>query len=922
MRRFLAYIVMMLTMVCTLVFNTQSVLNQKTDAMEYGSSTQMVYSLTKRNVEDYDLSVHKDLNNNGSKDLQDIDIEGEIMARLDLAGVRNAEVKIVSGDDETQENFRLMISLSPLNESELNRVKSVIGITGSLSIGTIGDDTVMYAANDEFFDYSDTFAKVMYVGENPYPAFKVKQEDFDTLKTKASEAATAHANDKKEARRFNEGEEEEEDDGSTTVYLWANKTKNDTYDRAFGTNDTIVSQEVKDKIIATIDLNNYDSESKRLTLISDEDGEQFDISKARAMVNMLNGEDYGFDITFLYQNTVSALFGGKTTGLVVTSIVSVAVLLIIAVLLIAFYGLSGVTGTLTMLASVLVTFFLFSVLGFEFSVAALIGLAIIVCQSILITINHFERVKAELKKGRELEKACQEGYHKSFFTSLDTSAVLFISSLFAFLITVGSFKTLFGVVMIGSLFTFVITTFINKWMIYWLSKGIKEGGKYTIFGKVSNKEHKKIAFVKATDKKRRHTLWIVPAFIALALGVSLPTSYFLSKDDSFFNNSNDFASSYTLNITFQDESQSYEALTTKEVYLSYIKAIGTCQETASKNESFTMYERNEKKPEGVSFAYDESTAFVNVIEKKDDEGNTYFDHYFSVKIDKDLSTLKRAEDSKDVRSIIYDFINGSDVAIKSINGTTSDTIIAPVTGFSHYKEGSLVVHSGLTKPTNVAHNYNAMFLVVFMISIFAFIYVLVRNGLKVALASLSSNVVLAGLAIVLLVICRIPFASFTSFGLVAIMLISNMLSVIVISRNKEILKERGIVKSATEEERASIANDIANSSLRVTIPVSALLVVLGVAFFFINPSLTGLAISMILFTLVMLLVQYFYQIPLYHLLASKITFKKINALLEKRREKKNKGENTQAYSDGIVYVDSGAHETIVVGLNEFRDSSK
>ena len=51
MRRFLAYIVMMVTLVFALIFNTQAVLDQKTDAMEYGSGTEMVFSLAERSDE-------------------------------------------------------------------------------------------------------------------------------------------------------------------------------------------------------------------------------------------------------------------------------------------------------------------------------------------------------------------------------------------------------------------------------------------------------------------------------------------------------------------------------------------------------------------------------------------------------------------------------------------------------------------------------------------------------------------------------------------------------------------------------------------------------------------------------------------------------------------------------------------------------
>ena len=193
MRRFLAYIVMMLTVVCALIFNTQAVLDQKTDAMEFGSGTEMYYSITKREASSY--SEGAKLEEKQFSSLQDIDIESAIMSRLDLAGVRNADVKIVKGNEETQEGYQLRIALSPLNESELGRVKEVVGITGSLSMGTIGDDTVMYASANQLFDYSDTFSKIVYNGTTPYPTIKVTKEDYDTLKEKAKEASEAHKND-------------------------------------------------------------------------------------------------------------------------------------------------------------------------------------------------------------------------------------------------------------------------------------------------------------------------------------------------------------------------------------------------------------------------------------------------------------------------------------------------------------------------------------------------------------------------------------------------------------------------------------------------------------------------------------------------------------------------------------------------------
>ena len=91
MRRFLAYIVMMLTVISTLVFNTQTIFESTTDAMEYGKSTQLTFSLTQREDNDYSISNYPNLNPSIQK-LDEIDIESKIMARLDDLGVRNAEV--------------------------------------------------------------------------------------------------------------------------------------------------------------------------------------------------------------------------------------------------------------------------------------------------------------------------------------------------------------------------------------------------------------------------------------------------------------------------------------------------------------------------------------------------------------------------------------------------------------------------------------------------------------------------------------------------------------------------------------------------------------------------------------------------------------------------------------------------------------
>lgn len=951
MRRFLAYIVMMVTLVCTLLFNTQAVLDQKIDAMEFGPGTEMVYSLAKRDYEQYDLDIYKDYNEKSKqpKDLENIDIEKAVMDRLDLAGVRNADVKIIQGAEKSNDNYQLKISISPLNENELAHVKQVLSITGSLAMGTIGDDDVVYQAHGDFFDSEDSqFAKIIYSGNSPYPSIKLKDNnEYDSFKTKASEAYDKHKDDKKPTDQPSEGEDysinlisssrskirregeqtaegdenaEEDNSDSTKVYLWYNKQKNDTYDKAFGTNETQVEKAVKDKVIATFDLNNYDRETRRLTLMTDMNGNPFDISSARAMVNMLNAKDYGFDLKYLYQNSINPTFATSIDGLTLTAIVSVALLVLVAAFLIIFYGLAGVTGTLTMLSSILLTFFLFSILGFEFSISALMGLALVLVQSVLITVNYFEKVKKELNKGRDIQKANAEGYHKSFFNSLDASAILFIVSVFAFLISVGSFKTFFGVTMIGSLFTFLITTFIDKWMLYWLSKSINPESKLPMFGWFKHKEVKReIKLCKGENKKQKIALIALPIVTAIALAVAMPVSYFVSGTDSFFNNQNDFKDSYTLNISYTGDSQEYSALKTKEVFLQYIKEIGQREEAKEKNEEFVMLADNEKTNTNLpTFTYILQTAYVNNVSHIDDEGNTIIDHYFTVSIDKDLSKLDTG-DKKPVLNVINDAMANETIDL-TLNGSKTPIQVGPCQHYSHYSSDSLSVFSGLTKPTNVSHNFNAMFLLSYLISVFAAVYMFIRHGLNVALTNLLGGTLTVSVATLLLILTRIPFSSYTGFALICLALIFNMLSVLVISGNKDTLKERKITKSATHEERADIANETASKSISVVFPITILTAIIGVLLLFVNPAVIGLGISLIVFSILCFASLYFYNVALYYNIASHLSFKKLSQKWEKHKEKRGKKIEEKASKDGIIYVDQNSpHETIVVGINEFRE---
>ena len=893
MRRFTAYLIMLITVIGALIFNTQSVLENKVDAMEFGSGTQIVYSLTKRDATLFPEKNYPDLT---AEDLTNIDIEGKVMERLDTAGVRNTNVQVVKGENNI--GYQLRIAFSPLSDKELSNVKEVVSKTGTLSVCTINDEC-MYASASQFFD-NDNLAEVTYNGTTPYPTLNIKDStDFDSMKKKAEEASPSTGTD--------ENGEATANDDAKTLYLWVNKSSDDTYAKAFGKDETVVQQAVKDKVIAKLSTDNYSTENKTLSITSDMSGNAFDISSARAFVNMLNADDYGFECTYLYENTLPASFGFAGINNVYLS-VGIA-LLVICILLIAFYGLAGITGAVSMVGTVFLTFLFFSLMGFEFSVGAIVGMFVVIALSGFISVNYFEHVKQELKKDREIEKANREGYHKAFFGNLDASLVALFASLFSFLCAQGQFRIFFGVVVIGTIIAFLLTQYTDKWMIYWLTKDAKPGLPFFAFSKKDYKEPKTVSFCSEDKKsKKNKTPFFILAFTAILLAVTIPVTNAVGGNGySIFNNGGNYQESYTLTIQFNTNIQAYNALSTKAYYLDYIKTIGK-----ESNPTYTAYASGST-PENAaySFAYDEDSAFLNSIEKKDEEGDVYFINCFSVTVDRNLNKLTLSNGSDTPVTLIQD-------AIVSGEFTVDDTFVAPGSD-SHYEDDTLSMGCYAALPTNVAHDTNNFLLVVFLLGVFAMLYVFVRYGISLSLAGLASTTVLSGLAVGLLSATRVPYNAYTAFGILAAVLIASFLIVPLLAGNKQTLKERGIKKTATYAERAEIANQTATRNMVIITLPTLFTAILSLSLLAINTALLPTSLCLIVLAVLNLVLNYFFTVPTYHFFASHISFKKITGFFAAWHKKRHPDEKERkADKNGVVYVDEDSpHETVIVGLNEF-----
>lgn len=830
MRRFWAFICMVCSLLVVVLFNSQAVINGFNTSLEYSGGREVVFQLTERE---------------GGINLTSSYISDKIMGRLDLAGANNSRVEVVKSEDSNP-SFEVRVSVSTNTTSEYNNIvrilKSNTGNT-SLSISTATDYVVK---GSDFFDFDKDIMQLNYNGVSPLPAFVVGSTTvFDELKNKAAEA--------------------ESEDVKKTLYVWENKTDEDTYDTAFGKENG--REDVKAKIIATLSVDDYDSTNEIINISKDEAGNEFTISSARSYVNARNATDYGFDIEFLYDNYIKASYPTNALTLSIVGFCAGIALLFVGLSLL--YGFSGLVSSVSILFGSLIQAMIFSFLGFEFTPISISAMVLTVGLASFIQFNYFERIKAELSKGRTINKANSEGYRKSFAVTLDSCVIIFFTSLFAFLLGKGMIRTFAGVALIGSLTTFLIVNYFSKWMMYWLTTApFFNKGNRTFGLRLDNKglivKLKKDNYINNNNAKKNRNI----SFISLAASIGICAISVLaislsSGVSNIFNNSGDYGQTYRLDAKFTTLRSISDDNTVVDA-TEFIDAIQTADTTLSKLNDIVV-----------------STTF-NRVETVDEN---YVDTYTSY-VSLETNRLLTDDEFGAFRSIVegFDWSAGYSAEIK--------------------------VTSSVSKTGESVHNSNSMFLILGLTIIFAATYYLLRYGISVALSSIITSTIPTVLTVALLAITRLPVNSTSLFSILIGLMIINILYLTIFARNKELIKDTKL-RILTSEQRLEILNQSINFSIVPTLYTAIATIIVMIVFSaFVGVNAITLCVGVILSLILGLLSSLFISPNMYYFFKTNIKFSHkvdVSKLSQSARNRRLALEEQEK---------NEPRETIVPGIND------
>lgn len=197
----------------------------------------------------------------------------------------------------------------------------------------------------------------------------------------------------------------------------------------------------------------------------------FTMQESKLLAQRLNAGALPVPITLISQTTVGATLGNESVNK--SLFAGLIGLILVAIFMILYYRLPGVISVVALLIYTVITLFIFKMIPVTMTLAGIAGFILSIGMAVDANVLIFERLKEELKGGRELGSAIDEGFKRAWssirdsnISSLITCAILFwfgssIIRGFAFTLAIGILVSMFSAIII----TRQLLILVAKWRI-------------------------------------------------------------------------------------------------------------------------------------------------------------------------------------------------------------------------------------------------------------------------------------------------------------------------------------------------------------------------------------------------------------------------------------------------------------------------
>src|SRR5687768_16149739 len=171
-------------------------------------------------------------------------------------------------------------------------------------------------------------------------------------------------------------------------------------------------------------------------------------------------------LRYLQELTVGASLGKDSIRQGVLA--AAAAMAFITLFMLAYYRLSGVNAVVALAANVLILLGALAYSGATLTLPGIAGIILTVGVGVDTNVLVFERIREELRNGKTVRAAIQNGFDRVWITILDTHATALIAAAFLFQFGTGPIKGFAVTLVMGLLANIFASYFVSKFLFEWV----------------------------------------------------------------------------------------------------------------------------------------------------------------------------------------------------------------------------------------------------------------------------------------------------------------------------------------------------------------------------------------------------------------------------------------------------------------------
>lgn len=410
-----------------------------------------------------------------------------ILKRVDILGVNEPEISI-------EDNNKIRIALAGIKNKE--EAREVISSTAVLSFRDYNDNLLMTS------DVLGGAAKVT-TDQYGHPAVSLSIKDTDKFYTVTSKV---------------------KDMNNNVIVIWLD------YDE---TTDSFSKEKDKCGSLSTsrcLSAARVDKAFASDVIIQG----NFTTEEATSLVELINSGSLPTKLSEISSRTVEATYG--EAALNKTLVAGIIGIILVLIIMIAMYHFSGLIAGTALILYTMLSFLVFYLIEGTLTLPGIAAMLLGIGMAVDASVISFERIKDQLKIGKNLKTAVAIGNKESLSSILDANITTMIVAVILFILGQSSVKGFATMLIINILLTIIVLVFLSKAVIAFFANTGVFDNKINLFIGLSKKKiipakevripFKKLDFVKS----RKIVLPIVLLVLVGGLTYSIITNFNFAVD--------------------------------------------------------------------------------------------------------------------------------------------------------------------------------------------------------------------------------------------------------------------------------------------------------------------------------------------------------------------------------------------------------